>query len=426
VSSSLFRPEALRARFDLQPVINVRLGKAGAVLTTVSMLILVALMVFGLMATKSRITYAGGNLMPSTGLVEVAVPVSGTVEDIRKPVGSAVKAGEVIAVIRTSTRSGMGDTQRLASESARQRLALLEGERTAVLEEVRVRREGLYARAKALEAQQKQADREVEHLRARVAGAEALLKRQQALKENGFLSEAGLMTAQDDLLDAKARLAAGERAVATVASEISAAMVEMNNASAGGRVQVSKIESSRAEADRNLVETVQRERTEVVATVDGYVSTMNVNRGSSVLEGQQIGMIVPDGPDGRRADMMVELFVPSSDVSGVVAGQEVWVRYASYPYQKFGMGKASITSVSVVPVNLGADGRARAEAAGSQGKAAQTMHRVAAALSGSSLRFQNTDLPLHAGMEVQAGIVHERRSVAEWVFGPAIAALSRP
>lgn len=49
--------------------------------------------------------------------------------------------------------------------------------------------------------------------------------------------------------------------------------------------------------------------------------------------------------------MQAHLDAPSRAAGFVRAGQDVWLRYAALPDQKFGMARATIDSVSRTPVN---------------------------------------------------------------------------
>ena len=57
-----------------------------------------------------------------------------------------------------------------------------------------------------------------------------------------------------------------------------------------------------------------------------------------------------DAPDPSAHTLVAALFAPTRTAGFIQPGQEVWLRLAAYPYQKFGLAKGRVLKVSVTPI----------------------------------------------------------------------------
>ena len=102
-------------------------------------------------------------------------------------------------------------------------------------------------------------------------------------------------------------------------------------------------------------------------------------------------------------------------------GQVVWLRYAAFPYQKFGMAEGQVTAVSrspIAPQDL-PSGQAQALVAAAQ--ANEPMYRITVRLPRQTVNTYGKPTLLAAGMSLDADVRQDSRNVWEWLLEPALA-----
>jgi len=127
---------------------------------------------------------------------------------------------------------------------------------------------------------------------------------------------------------------------------------------------------------------------------------------------QPLASILPAG-----GVLEAHLLVPSRSAGFLVPGQTVALRYEAFPYQRFGSYAGRITEISrtlilpneaALPLQL-----------------LEPAYRVAVALDSQSVKAYGKDLPLQAGMLLDADIRLDRRRLYEWLLDPLYSVLGR-
>jgi membrane fusion protein len=113
--------------------------------------------------------------------------------------------------------------------------------------------------------------------------------------------------------------------------------------------------------------------------------------------------------------LQAELLVPTHAAGFLRQGQEVRLRYDAFPYQKFGLYRAAISSIS----------RTVSHPEDQVGPARLSVpaYRVIAGLETQYVTAYGSELPLQPGLTLRADIVRDRRRILEWIFDPLIAAV---
>jgi membrane fusion protein len=178
-------------------------------------------------------------------------------------------------------------------------------------------------------------------------------------------------------------------------------------------------ETARAELDRRIGE-VRQEITAIAANQDvvirapgdGMVSAVLVSPGQQVQPDAPLMSIVPS--DAR---LEAQLLVPSNAIGFVTTGQPVALRYAAFPYQRFGHYEGEVASIAR---SLLLPGEARLPMT-----LQEPAYLVRVVLGGQAVTAYGRDFPLQAGMALDADIVLDRRSIIEWVFDPLLSLVKR-
>ncbi len=171
---------------------------------------------------------------------------------------------------------------------------------------------------------------------------------------------------------------------------------------------VAELERALAATQRELVENDARRAAVVTAPQPGTVTALAAEVGQPVDPGAVLARIVPDEPM-----LVAELFAPSRAVGFVAVGDEVRLRYAAFPYQKFGHARGTVTGMSAATV------------ASDMAHAGEPLYRVTVALRSQTVQAYGEPRRLLPGMAVEADVLGERRRLYEWVLEPLYALAGR-
>ena len=139
----------------------------------------------------------------------------------------------------------------------------------------------------------------------------------------------------------------------------------------------------------------------LVSPVDGTVQQLTVHTvGAAVPAAQPLMMIVP-----QEKQIEVEAFLENKDVGFVLEGQEAQVKIDAFDYTKYGTIPAHVTRVSRDAI---------------QDEKRGLLYAVKITLDKSSIHVEGRDMPLSAGMSINAEIKTGTRRVIEYVLSPLV------
>ena len=419
----LFRDEVLAER-QSSFLGSIRIGRppSFAVVTGVSCLLATALVGygwFGEMTRKARLT---GLLVPTQGTIALSVPQAGTVTDIRVKEGDSVAANQVLMTIGIDRSTLQGDTAVLVAQNLEQRRATMRAERSIAEMQFRQRQEAAVGRAHSLESEARQAEAELDGAKRREELAKKSVDRYAELARSGFVSEIQAQQKQEELLDLVARESVAERSLIALRRDEQALRAEQAANASALQSQIVQIDRNMAALDQEGAENSGRRELVVTAPQAGSVTALIATRGQLVQPGQTLVNVVPGLPDGKPSPLEAQLFAPSRTAGFVQPGQTVWLRYAAYPFQKFGMAHGTITGVSRSPLAAQDLPSGQGQAILSAAQTNEPTYRVTVALPSQDIRTYGQVQPLKPGMALDADVVQERRRIWEWLLEPVFAA----
>ena len=164
-------------------------------------------------------------------------------------------------------------------------------------------------------------------------------------------------------------------------------------------------ERSENEARRTTVVTAP-----YAATITGIVA----HAGQVIGAGGLLATLIPDG-----ASLEAQLFASTRQAGFVARGQKVRLRYAAYPYQKFGMGEGVVETIEkspYAPQELPTQVIATLGAGALQG--AEPVYRVVVKLDAQTIDTYGQSQPLKSGMVFDADVIQDTRRLYEWLLEP--------
>ncbi len=385
-------------------------------------LALVAFAAWGEVTRKARLS---GLLVPTQGSLNITAQQAGVLMELPVAEGQIVKAGDVLLVLHTERQSMlngvMGDTSDRAAQQIQARKQSLSTEQALRELQNRQREQVLADRIRTLQAEARQAEEERSLQQRRLTLARTTLQRNEQLVAEGFVSVAQLQSKQEELIDADGRLQALERARLALQRDLQALRGERVALGAQLQTDLSLIERNRSSLDQEMSENAARKSSVITAPFAGTLTALNLKVGQSVQPGQTLATLVPQA-DGVHGALQAQLFAPSRTAGFVRPGQTVYLRYAAYPYQKFGLYTGHITAVSVTPFAPSELPPNLSQQLIAQAGSHEALYRINVELDEQDIRVYGETLPLKAGLTLDADVLQERRKVWEWVLEPVLAA----
>jgi membrane fusion protein len=406
----LFRAAAVTAhkRDGLGAIVLVR-PISFALLASLAAVVAGGLVAFAYFASYTAHTTLRGRLVPERGVIDVTSQQPGTIVEKRVGEGASVAAGDTLLVLSSERlmRSGTALEAAVGAELELRRASLAaQIDNTRRLETTE--RAALLARRAALDVESVSLGEALGAKRRRVALSERAVQRYADVRARGFLSEDQWAVREAELLEQQSGLEALEResaALVRLASELDERLDTLRPRYANA---IAELERALAGGEREIVENDARRATTVSAPQPGTVTGLAADVGQSVQTGALLARIVPN-----EGELVAELFAPSRAVGFVAVGDDVRLRYAAYPYQKFGHVRGTVTSVSATTV------------AGDVELGVEPMYRVAVALESQTIAAYGVPRRLLPGMAVEADVLAERRRLYEWVLEPLYALAGR-
>ena len=416
---SFFRPEVIESqRRDWLGSIQLIRPVSLAVLTAfvaVAAISLAAYLVLGEYTRKARVT---GVLMPDQGVIRLMAPQGAVVLESNAAEGRAVRRGDVLYVLGVGQATLSGDTQAVVQASLAARERSLQGA-------ARQRSSLEQAQLSAIERQLDDMRRELASIaieadlqRQRLALAQQAQTRFESLRNENFVSSAQVQTKAEEVLGLKAVLQGLERQRSTHLREVAALEAQRRELPLRSQAQRGEIDRDLALLSQQSAENEARQRIVVRAPQDGVLTSVLAVAGQTVTPGVALASLLPAG-----AKLQAQLLAPSSAVGFVRPEQKVQLRYAAFPYQKFGHQTGAVVQVSRSPLQV-------TELAGlplQAGVAGNTepLYRITVQLDQQTVAAYGQAQPLSPGMQLEADVLLDRRRLIEWLFEPVLGIAGR-
>lgn len=426
MEQSLFRTEVMEAR-QAQWLGTIRIGRplSFTVVTVASVAMASALIAFACWGEVTRKASIHGVLLPVGGLIHVSAQQPGVISELLVKEGDDVAAGQPLARLRNERITTSGDAAALTAQALQARRASLEAERRLTEQSLRQRQDSILHRLQSLNAEQRQAQAELDTVRLRVQLAQQSLERQQELARGGFVAAAQVQIKHEELLDLQIRERSAERSLQLLARDLQAARTDKLAADTQTQTALAQLNRALASLDQESTENDSRNGLTLTAPQKGRISALPINVGQALQTGQTVASIVPVAAGGRPAELEAQLFAPSRTAGFVKPGQDVLIRLASYPYQKFGFVRGSIFAVSTSPMSQQDLPAGLAQALLNSAQTNEPLYRISVKIGSQVINTYGKQTSLTAGMALDADVRQDKRKIWEWLLEPALGAAVR-
>jgi membrane fusion protein len=395
-----------------------------SVVAGMALLLAGALLAYGAWGQVARKVRIPGVLMPQWGTVELSSAVSGVLLEQRVKEGDWVEQGQVLFIVNTDKISVEGSTASLLASHLAQRRSTLLAERGSRVAQNHQREAHLADRIRSLTLEAAQAAQEHALAKRRVELAQKTFVRFEQMAAQGFVSDIQAQGKQEELIDLQSRLENTLRSGSVLAREQNLAQADLAHLQRQLAIDLLQIDRSLASLAQETAEIQSRKTSSVLAPQTGQVSTVHLSLGAMAQNGQTIASMVPLASPSAHT-LVAALFAPTRTAGFIQPGQEVWLRLAAYPYQKFGLARGRVLKVSgtpIAPQDL-PHGQGTALMASTQSN--EPLYRIHVELASQHVMAFGEARPLRPGMTLEADVIHDLRGIWEWVFEPLLAIHAR-
>jgi membrane fusion protein len=410
----LFRPEVMVEHQShwlgtvlLEPKITHWMFASLALLATAAVL---GMLFFTSYTRKARIN---GWLVPQQGLVRVFAPQAGVISQVHVKEGMSVKKGTPLLVVSTEMQSETvgGTRQEIVNRLTKRRNSM--AEEKVVQERLFAQQaSGLMQRIATLEDEQKYLTQEINLQRRQLQLTDQIAERMQALRSKDIVTEPRREEAERDRIQQAAKLQSLERTQAILQREHLQVKASLRELPLRRLTQLAEIDRNIAALEQELAEAEERREIVILASQDGTVTGLQIERGGSAQPSVPLMNIVPSD-----AVLQAQLFSPSSAIGFLREGQRVLLRYEAFPYQKFGFHEGVVTAVSrsaISPAEMTQQLAGLTSLYGSN----EPVYRITVDLTRQTVIAYGNPMPLQPGMKLEADVLLESRRLAEWMLEP--------
>ena len=414
MTTSLFREEAIAHQQDL------KMGDVFAVKTisfiwiTAFFVLLVSILIsYFFWGEYTRKAHVVGFLSPSHGMIKIYTPQAGNVVEKHVVEGQKVKQGDILFVLsseRASLENSDAQTVAIDKIAARRDSLLDELEKQDSLNQIQLK--DLHAREATLSNEMIQMDKEIELRQQRLDSAENTLKKFKELLTQHYVAEIQMRQKEDELLAQSGALQTLKRDRLVLDRDLTTVKADIAASSFKFAQQRAEMERTISSQEQELTEYQAKRSIVITAPKDGIATSILLEQGQSASMQTPLLSILPAG-----SELQAHLLIPSRSIGFIQKGQSVALRYQAFPYQRFGsqLGEISEISKTLIAANE-ADFPVKLE---------EPAYRVIVNLNQQNLLAYRQQVPLQAGMLLDADIKLDHRRIIDWLFDPLYSLLGK-
>ena len=404
--NSLFRPEAVaRQQQRLQGEVSLTRPPALVWLTWLIAAIALISLVFLISGDYQRKQTAVGLLQPEQGVVRLHANSAGVVSKLLVKEGELVVQGQPL--LQLSSRLYAEGQPELTTTLLQERQLMLEALFTQKQQNQQKHQLMLAEttqKISSLELQLGELNQQISTFGERLKLNQQQVQQLQKLNGTGYISEIELNRQRDLVLSLQQqdKVLTGQQLALT--EQLSQQQSLLQQLPLQYQQELTQLEQQISEHKNQLARLKHEQSHVITAPVAGVISTLLVKPGQQLEQGAPALSLLP-------VDHQLEavLYLPTRAIAFIEVGQQARIRYHAFPYQRFGVHQAKIIEISntvllpneVKDVTL-----------------TEPSYRLRLQLSAQQISAYNRELPLKAGMSLEADIVTEQRSLLQWLFDP--------
>lgn len=420
--SSLYRQEALDARRQAWlGQVQATQSLSVRAISWVTLILVVFALIYIRFGTYTRRVHATGFMLPPTGLITIDASAAGIISRRIAEEGMQVHKGDKLFVIDLEARTMAGETQTQVLAQLHRQRELFERQKEIRVQDAPVEKQELVNQIRNLEQQHRLTGVQLANDAKVLPVVEAAVKRMRDAQSAHLVTETQFQSqlyTYAQLLSTHAQFLQNYTDTEGKISDNTSKLIRYDRQTAH---DINELDRQIAQIDQQIDESESHREIVIEAPEDGILSTVRGNLGQQVSAGTPLVTLLPTG---RTLD--AELYVTSASIGFLREGEPVLLRYAAFPYQRFGLAHGRVTEITRAPLtatdpsqNQQAQGQGGSKGQKSSG-AASDLYRIRVRPDLPYVMAYGEKKPIQAGMEVEADIAIDSRRLYQWIFDPVI------
>jgi membrane fusion protein len=415
--STLFRQEAVEAKRDACfGRVQITQSLPTNLVVVAGVLLLAISIACAIVGHYTRRVNATGLILPRDGLLNLSSTVAGIVAASAAVEGQKVEKGQLLFVIDREANSVTGPTVRQAIESLKQQKALLQQQRDLRKVMARAEQEALQAQILNEEAQHAELAQQIAVNEENVRRLKAKSDQLAEANRNHIISDLAFQSQNTVYLEVLGRQGVAKQNYLQTEGRLVQAKATLAALDHKTEQSVNEIEQNILNVAQHIAENEAKQSIYVLAPADGIVTALRVHVGQGVDPNTILVTLLPSS-----GTMEANLVVDSSAIGFLRVGAPVLLRYAAFPFQKFGLYKGTVTELTLAPISDDTSpprGPSSPAAGMSSASEKGSLYRLVVTPQLPYVLAEGKQKKLEAGMQVQASIAVDRRHLYEWALEP--------
>ncbi|GKX58010.1 secretion protein [Leminorella grimontii] len=370
--------------------------------------VIALVILFCILFSYTRKQTVTGQLVPDKGVIKVYSQQYGIVIEKKVKEGDRVKQGDALYVI-SSEREGANalGTQQTISTQIQARLDSLNDELNKNQEQFSAEKSLLESYIEKLNSQIDALNKQIVNQRRILGLVQRRQQQYQQIYQKEYISLEQYERVKEEVLQQQSALSSYEREKLNTEKELAGRQSELDGLLLKFEKQRGQLERNISSAKQELAESEAKREIVIQAPQSGTVTAAVAQVGQFVESSKPMVSIIPE-----NSMLQVHLYAPSKAVGFIQEGAEVWLRYQSYPYQKFGQYRGRVVSVSKVTLTQ------HEIQATSLTSNEPSFYQITVKPESQTVFAYGQKKALQPGMELEADITLDKRKVYEWVLEP--------
>ncbi|HCH33139.1 MAG TPA: hypothetical protein DE045_09365 [Oceanospirillaceae bacterium] len=370
-----------------------------------------SLLIFGEFARKESVS---GYLVPQAGLLKVKSSRTGFVSQSLVVQGDLVVEDQLLLSLHDPHQllSGTSVGAQLLEKLARQQTLI--NQRLAGLMSISNNQDAdIKAKLAGLALERNSLSLQVTITQQRLRLAQAQVARMEALSQANVAARIKVDDARNLLLQLQSTQSDFKRAVHTNNSQMSQYQLQQQRQQLQAANDQAQLRFNLLDIEQRRLQLQGEQQTLIKAPRGGVVTQLLAKTNELVQQGQVVMHLMP-----ANSVLQAQLLVPTQAMGFIREGQAVNIRYAAFPYQKFGLYSGVVSQVSQTILTP-------KETQDLPFPVQTAAYKVLVSLDSQSVEAYGRTMALKPGMQVSVDIRLEERSLWEWLLEPLLSLKGR-
>ncbi len=357
-------------------------------------------------AEFARKESARGWLVADGGVARISHDKGADVAAILRKPGDNVTAGDPVLMLGEDRLLDDGSSSNsIQQEKLREQIAAVNAQISALQREVAIEARSIESQLDTLRMERSLSAGQKQVQRQRIAAAEERLDRLVKAAASGAVTAWEVLQLEDELAGLRQVLTAQQQGDIVRLREQRQLEERAQRLPLETERVIAALRGQRSTVQQALIRERVEQRIVLAAPVSGQLASIEVQVGDTIAPRQLLATVV-----SADLTLTADVFVPSSAIGFIRAGQPVELHYDALPHEHFGAFTGQVETISdavLLPHDLPPTFHLR-----------EAAFKVGIAVQHPTAELESLSVTLRPGMLLNAEIILETRSLVAWLLEP--------